>query len=193
MHFRLVKKKEHACKCWKDELDNKITMHRNVKFRHTQTVDFNKSFMTVDFPQQLRAPFTMMFVGKALGDNTYIDGVNQTFELCHGFNNELKICMNLGKFKLCGKTDGKKMNVYTVIVSHDNRFIVRVNSKIEIDKKIKNYHIELDSIIIGASRRQEFTLKGCIINLHITRFAIPKSFLKLLECSLSSTYHNRIS
>lgn len=173
MHFRLGK--------------DKCVTHGSIKQRQGYFMFDGKSYVDIIFKKPLKPPFTVMFVGKACGDNTYFDGKNQVFELCHGFpvNNELRVCMNLGKKLLHGRTNGLKLNVYTVIIDEDNILTLRVNGKIEKEAKIRD--IELDGLIIGASRKKEFFLQGCLKHFFITRQTISDNMLQKLECSLALT------
>lgn len=184
MHFQLSSTKKNIIfKKWTDENCNKVVIHGQMnKNTSYKTFYFNSnSYICVKFHEKLQIPFTIMFVGKALGDNTYFDGLNQTFEMCHGFPIEgvLKICMNLNYTKKHGKTNGLKLNMYTIIVNREREMIVRVNGKKEIETKIKK--IELDGMIIGASNEKKYKLEGCIKNFFITRQIFPEHLLPNIE------------
>tara|TARA_B100001741_G_C16548043_1_gene597884 strand:+ start:1812 stop:2591 length:780 start_codon:yes stop_codon:yes gene_type:complete len=171
MHFRLG--------------TDECVIHGKIKQCQDYFVFDGKSYIDVTFQRILKPPFTVMFVGKAQGDNTYFDGKNRVFEVCHGFpvKNELRICINLGKTILYGMTNEVKLNVYTLVMDENDNMTLRVNGMLERTANIQN--IKLDGLIIGASRKKNFCLKGCLKHFFITRQAISDEMLQFLECSIA--------
>lgn len=184
LHFSFCQK-QHFRK-WQDRYENTIEVFGEILGRDVHFVSRGNTFMCVQFKNTLKPPFTIMFVGRALGDNTYFDGLNQAFELCHGFpiNGQLRICLNLGNRLHRGTIDGLKLNMYTLTLTETYNLSVRVNNRIEISKKLSN--IELQGIVIGASRERQFKLSGCIHNFFITRYVIPISMLRMIEMFYST-------
>ena len=62
---------------------------------------------------------------------------------------------------------------------------LRVNGSTEKTARTRN--VQLNGLIIGASRKKKFLLKGCMKNFFITRQTISNEMLEILECSLAYT------
>jgi len=189
MHLCLRTTKKHLkFKHWKDCVGNKFVIVGNMERTLSSKLKFDGlSYIYVSFREVLKPPFTLMFIGEASGDCTYFDGVNQPFELCHGYPtnniniNSIRTCVNLGKYKYYGKTDGLKLNMYTVIVDKNNMLTLRVNGTVEIYKKIKTLHLQ--GLIIGATRDLKFRLKGSISKFFITKHIFTDKMLQQVEAA----------